>query len=151
MGQKWDRNITSDGICCAFSRTPYTCCKFIWINIPCTYKFSICSLDSTSWTPKQEVHISIVIHCWTKSIFFGENFYTRHVLARKLLQYTDNEVHMIGTVWFNLVDVISRPLVQKAMDLVDSRPCGSCYLVATKDSLENMEELKSIMLHSNKN
>ena len=60
---------TSNGVCCK-SRTPYTCCKFIWTNISSTYKFCFCSLDSTSWTPKQEVQSSIDTQCWSKMLYF---------------------------------------------------------------------------------
>ena len=49
---------------------------------------------------------------------------------------------MIGTVQLNFVDTIKRPLVQKAMDPVTFRPCGSWCLVVAKDSVANLEELK---------
>ena len=49
---------------------------------------------------------------------------------------------MNGTVQFNLADAINRPLFKKAMDLAASSPCESWCLVATKDCVESMEELK---------
>ena len=53
-----------------------------------------------------------------KQWIFTDNFYTRHVLAKKILQFSDQEICMTGTVRFNLVDAINRPALKEAIDTI---------------------------------
>lgn len=61
----------------------------------------------------------------SKRYIFCDNFYTRHVLARKILKFTDNEICMIGTIRFNLVDGGNRPTLKKALSQMSDKGRGA--------------------------
>ena len=70
-----------------------------------------------------------------------DNFYLRHVLARQILKFTDNEVCMIGTVRFNLVDSVNCPMLEKAISQILDRGREAWCLFAACDGVPNLSEL----------
>ena len=50
-----------------------------------------------------------------KRWYFTYNFYTRHTLAKHLLSYSDNEVHLIGTCKLNVMDATNLENVREAL------------------------------------
>ena len=71
-----------------------------------------------------------------------DNFYTRHTLARKILQLSDNEIYTIGTVCFNMVDSVNCPCLKAAIDLMQTKERGSWCVVPAFDELDNLADLK---------
>ena len=70
-----------------------------------------------------------------KRIVFMDNFYTRHPLARKIKQLTNNEIKVIGTVKLNSLDTYNKTNVVKAIEMMKDMPLGSWLLVQCFDSL----------------
>ena len=77
-----------------------------------------------------------------KRIFFTDNFYTRHVLAKELKRMTDNEARMIGIIKFTNVDATNRKFLSEAMLSMKDAERGSWCLVRAYDKVHNLEELR---------
>ena len=77
--------------------------------------------------------------CWDSNgderLFFTDNFYTRHVLAKELRRITDNKASLIGTIRANNVEKGSKKYVEEAMKMLEDAPQGSWKLVQV---LENV-------------
>jgi hypothetical protein len=63
-----------------------------------------------------------------KRVFFMDNFYTRHVLARALKNITQDEARIVGTIKFTNVDATNRPHLTKAIALMKNEPHDSWKL-----------------------
>ena len=63
-----------------------------------------------------------------KRVFFTDNFYTRHTLAKELKGITDNEARLIGTVKFTNVDSTNCRFLSEAMSMMKDTPRGSWCL-----------------------
>ncbi|HEY9301516.1 MAG TPA: hypothetical protein VIQ31_35160, partial [Phormidium sp.] len=64
-----------------------------------------------------------------KRVFFTDNFYTRHVIAKELDRITDGKAKLIGTVRFNNIEKLSKAHVMKATKLLEDKPRGHWMLV----------------------
>ena len=64
-----------------------------------------------------------------KRYFFTDNFYTRHILAHKMYEFADKDVHLIGTVKFTNVDATNRYYLSQAMERMKDTARGSWCLV----------------------
>lgn len=77
-----------------------------------------------------------------KRVFFTDNFYTRHTLAKELQGITDNEARLIGTVKFTNVDATNRKHLSEAMSMLKDAPRGSWCLVRAYDKIPDLEKLR---------
>ena len=57
-----------------------------------------------------------------------DNFHTRHPLARQLANATDGEMKVLGTVRFNNIDKLNRPLVKQAVERLGDKEKGDWFL-----------------------
>ena len=57
-------------------------------------------------------------------VAFLDNFYTRHVLARKLSSITNGNVKICGTVKFNNIHTLNKPLVKAAINVLQNADRG---------------------------
>ena len=71
-----------------------------------------------------------------------DNFYTRHHLANALLQFTDGDVRILGTVRMNYVDSVNNGNVKKAVQLLKDQPRGTWYLIAAYNRDPNYNKEK---------
>lgn len=76
-----------------------------------------------------------------------DNFYTRHVLARVLLAFTDSEVRMLGTVRIQLVDKWNKPAVRESIERLEESERGSWELVAAVDVSAEQENFRAVHMH----
>ena len=77
-----------------------------------------------------------------KRLFFCDNFYTRHVLAKCLKRMTDGEARVIGTVKFTNVDATNRFFLTQAIQQLKDADRGSWKLVCAYDKADNLDELR---------
>ncbi|ETM97605.1 hypothetical protein PPTG_20034 [Phytophthora nicotianae INRA-310] len=68
-----------------------------------------------------------------RRLMVSDNFYTRHLLARALLKFTDGEARLLGTVRLNLVDKWNRKELTAAVARVSEIERSSWELVAAVD------------------
>jgi len=68
-----------------------------------------------------------------KRNFFTDNYYTRHVLANMTKTMSDGEARLTGTVKYNLIDSVNRPMVDKAAKMVSKMERSSWVLVQAYD------------------
>ncbi len=71
-----------------------------------------------------------------------DNFYTRHQLANAILQFTDGDVRILGTVRMNYVDSVNNGNVKKAVQLLKDQPRGTWYLIAAYNRDPNYNKEK---------
>ncbi|RLN93793.1 hypothetical protein BBJ28_00025481 [Nothophytophthora sp. Chile5] len=69
-----------------------------------------------------------------RRLMVSDNFYTRHLLAKALLKFTDGEVRTLGTVRLNLVDKWNKVKLTEATKRVEGMDRGSWELVAAVDA-----------------
>ena len=77
-----------------------------------------------------------------KRVFFTDNFYTHHTLAKELQAITDNEAKLIGTLKFTNVDATNRRYLSEAIAMMKDAPRGSWCLVCAYDKIPDLEKLR---------
>ena len=77
-----------------------------------------------------------------KRIFFSDNYYTRHVLAKCLKNMTDGEARIIGTVKYTNVDATNRFYLTKAIQQLKDADRCSWKLVRTYDKNTEIEKYR---------
>jgi len=77
-----------------------------------------------------------------KRVFFTDNYYTRHTLAKELKAITDNEARLCGTVKFTNVDSINRAHLTEAISLMKDATRGSWKLVQAYDKIPDLDKLR---------
>ena len=75
-------------------------------------------------------------------VYFMDNFYTRHVLAKKVKSMTDGEARIIGTVKFTNIDGINRVCVKSALTKMKTVDRGTWCVVPAYNCPDNINELK---------
>ena len=70
-----------------------------------------------------------------KRVVFMDNFYTRHPLARKIKQLTNNEIKVIGTVKLNSLDAYNKKNITEAIERMKTALNGDWLLVQCFDSV----------------
>ena len=71
--------------------------------------------------------------------FFMDNYYTCHILAKKIKDLTDGEARVIGTVKFINIDATNRIGVQEGLELLKDASRGEWCLVPAYDKVSNLE------------
>ncbi|RLN05777.1 hypothetical protein BBJ28_00019071 [Nothophytophthora sp. Chile5] len=69
-----------------------------------------------------------------RRLMVSDSFYTRHLLAKALLKFTDGEVGTLGTGRLNLVDKWNKVKLTEAAKRVEGMNRGSWELVAAVDA-----------------
>ncbi len=75
-----------------------------------------------------------------KRVFVMDNFYTRHIMAQKLLEMTNGEVRVIGTVRMNFVDQLNKPQVLTAIEQIKDQPRNTSILVRARNANEHAQQ-----------
>jgi hypothetical protein len=107
-------------------------------------KSDIVDKDSPTalWILQMAYQTKIYPHPSGKRVFFTDNFYTCHTLAKELKGIADNEARMIGTVKFTNVDSTNQRFLSEAMSMMKDTPRGSWCLVCAYDKISNLEKLR---------
>ena len=74
-----------------------------------------------------------------KRWYFTDNYYTCHVLANGLKQFTSGEAHLIGTIKFNNANGINPPGLKEAYTKLRNAPHGSWCLVRAYNTTKEVE------------
>jgi len=77
-----------------------------------------------------------------KRYFFCDNYYTRHTIAKTLLQFTDGKAHIIGTVKFTNVDGTNRYYLSRAIETLKDASRGSWAVVQVFNKHRNYDQLR---------
>lgn len=70
-----------------------------------------------------------------KRHLYMDNFYTRHNLAEKVKQLSDQEIRITGTCRLNVIDKFNKVGVKAAINLLRDEERGMCCSTATSSSL----------------
>ncbi|POM65749.1 Hypothetical protein PHPALM_18494 [Phytophthora palmivora] len=70
----------------------------------------------------------------------SDNVYIWHTFARAVMRFTDNEMHLLGAVRFNLVERWNKAAFTESVARVAARDCGSWELVAAVDPVSDREK-----------
>ena len=77
-----------------------------------------------------------------KRIFFTDNFYTRHTLAKVLKDITDGEARLIGTVKYTNVDATNRTYLVEGIASMKDAPRGSWKLIQAFDKVADLDKIR---------
>jgi hypothetical protein len=83
-------------------------------------------------------------------VFFTDNFYTSHRVAKALKTFTDGEARLIGTVRLNTVDCTNRYHLVKAIEMIETKDRGSWALVQAYDESSELAKLQREYQASNR-
>ncbi len=79
-----------------------------------------------------------------KRVVFADNFYTRHTMAKKLMEITDGEIRMTETIKMNNGDAINRVRLKEAIMQMKDAERGSWMLVRAYDKPNDYDRHMSI-------
>ena len=116
-------------------RTPYN-------NIICTSPDIDKDSATALWILQMGYQTLLAKDTSGKRLFFTDNFYTRHVLAKVLKQITDGEARICGTVKFTNVDATNRTYLLKGIEELKDLPRGSWKLIQAFDKVAGLEKLR---------
>ena len=115
-------------------RTPYN-------NIICTCPDIDNDSPTALWILQMAYQTILAKDPNGKRVFFTDNFYTRHILA-KVLKITDGEARICGTVKYTNVDATNRTYLLKGIEELKDAPRGSWKLIQAFDKVTGLDKLR---------
>ena len=73
-----------------------------------------------------------------KRVFFIDNYYTRHMLARALKYLTDREARIIRTVRHKYINATNKVFIDEALEMMEDSSRGDWLLVWAYNMAEDL-------------